>query len=99
MSKSTLLSLLICLNLVLVTGIALVSYQPPRAMAQLANTGLAGNYLVVTGEIQNEYDALYLIELRSLTFHAFYYDKGKRQLIYSDVRSLERDFRNNEVDG
>lgn len=93
MNRNTLLSLLVCLNLLLLAAILLFAYSPPAALAQ--GTGLAGNYLVVAGEIQDEYDALYLIELRSRTLHAFYYDKAKKQLLYSDVRSLERDFRHN----
>ncbi|HUU95842.1 MAG TPA: hypothetical protein VM487_08875 [Phycisphaerae bacterium] len=93
MNKRTCLSLLVCVNLVLLTAIVLFAYSPPAALAQ--GTGLAGNYLVVTGEIQNEYDALYLIEMRSRTLHVFYYDKTRKELYYSDVRSLERDFRHN----
>jgi len=93
MNKRTCLALLVCVNLVLLTAIVLFTYSPPAALAQ--GTGLAGNYLVVTGEIQNEYDALYLIEMRSRTLHVFYYDKTRKELYYSDVRSLERDFRQN----
>ena len=93
MNKRTCLSLLVCVNLVLLTAIVLFAYSPPTALAQ--GTGLAGNYLVVAGEIQNEYDALYLIEMRSRTLHVFYYDKTRKELFYSDVRSLERDFRHN----
>ena len=93
MSKSTALAALICLNLILLTAICLSSYSLPAATAQ--GTGLAANYMVVTGEIQDEYDALYIVDLRARTLHAFYWDKGRKQLVYSDWRSLERDFRNN----
>ena len=93
MSKSTALAGLVCLNLFLLTALCLASYSLPTAAAQ--GTGLAGNYMMVSGEIQDEYDALYVVDLRARTLHAFYWDKGRKQLVYSDWRSLERDFRNN----
>ncbi|MBU0638249.1 MAG: hypothetical protein KKB50_05235 [Planctomycetes bacterium] len=92
MSKNACLSLLVCLNLVLLTALALAAYSPPQALAQ--GTGLAGNYLVVTGEIQNEYDGLYIVDLRDRTLHGFYFDRGTKKLRYSGFRDLESDFRN-----
>jgi hypothetical protein len=94
MTRRICLSVLICVNLVLLLGVCLASYSLPQAHAQPA-TGLSGNYLIVTGEIQNEYDAMYLLDQQERTLHAFYWEKGRRQLIYSDWRDLERDFRNN----
>lgn len=93
MSKSTCVALLVCLNLVLLTALCLASYSLPTAAAQ--GTGLAGNYLMISGEIQSDYDALYIIDIRSRALHSFYYDKGRRQLVYSDWRDLEKDFRAN----
>ena len=92
MHKNTWFSLLVCVNLALLTGIILFSYSPPAALAQ--GTGLAQNYMMVAGEIQNEHDALYIIDVRSRTIHAFIYDRGKKALFYSDSRELDRDFRN-----
>lgn len=93
MSKNLLLAGLVCLNLILLTILCIANYRLPEAVAQ--GTGLAGNYMIVAGEIQDEYDALYLLDLRARSLHAFYWDKGRRQLVYSDWRDLERDFRNN----
>ena len=92
MRKSTLLSGLLCLNMILLTAIVLRSYTPPTALAQ--GTGLSGNYVVVTGEIQDGYDAVYLIDLQSRYLHAFYYDRGQNALRHGGFRDLERDFRN-----
>ena len=92
MKKSTLLSMLVCLNMLLLTAIVLRSYSLPTAVAQ--GTGLAGNYVVVAGEIQDGYDAVYLIDLQSRFLHAFYYDRGTRSLRHGGFRDLERDFRN-----
>ncbi len=93
MRKSTWLALLISVNLFLLTGILVTTATPPAAMAQ--GTGLAGNYLMVAGEIQDQLDALYVIDLRARALHVFYYDKSNKKLNYSDYRDLERDFRNN----
>ncbi len=93
MTKSTVISVLVCLNLVLLTAVGLAAYSLPAAAAQ--GTGLSGNYAIVAGEIRDEYDALYVIDLRTRTLHAFYWDQGRRELVYSDWRDLERDFRNN----
>ena len=93
MSKKLCLALLVCLNFILLTALCLACYSLPNAFAEGA--GLASNYLVVAGEIQNEHDALYLIDLRERTLHAFYWEKGRRELHYADWRDLDRDFRNN----
>ena len=93
MNKTTWLTLLVCVNLILLTGIALLASSPRAALAQ--GTSLAGNYLVVTGEIQNEFDALYLMDLRERMLHTFYFRKGTKDLQYGGFRALEVDFRNN----
>jgi hypothetical protein len=93
MKRSAWLSALICLNLILVTGLVVFGVPPRAAAAQ--GTGLSGNYLVVTGEIQSKFDALYMIDLRERTLHWFYFQKGSNDLQYGGYRSLERDFRNN----
>ena len=94
MRKRTWIALLVSVNLVLLSGLLLTAYSPPAAYAQ--GTGLAGNYLIVSGEIQDQLDALYMIDLRARTLHAFYYDKSDKKLSYSDFRYLERDFRTNK---
>jgi hypothetical protein len=94
MRKTTWLTALICLNLVLLTGIILLTTSPRVAHAQ--QTGLAGNYLVVSGEIQSKFDALYLLDLRERTIHTFYFRKGTNDLQYAGFRNLEIDFRHNQ---
>lgn len=95
MRKVSLLTALICLNLLLVTAFVIVGPTTPRsALAQ--GTGLAGNYLVVAGEIQDQFDALYIIDLSERTLHWFYFERGSNEVKYGGYRSLERDFRNNQ---
>lgn len=93
MSKNTWLALLVTLNLVLVAGLVLTATSPKAALAQ--GTGLAGDYLVVAGEVQDSHDAVYMIDMRSRILHVLYYDRGTKRLKYGQARDLERDFRNN----
>jgi hypothetical protein len=83
-------------NLILLTGVILVGTTPRAAYAQSA--GLANNYVLVTGQIQHEFDAIYLIDVRERTLHVFYFNKGSRELEWAGYRDLERDFRNNSND-
>ena len=93
MTKNTWLVLLACVNLVLLTGIVLCSHTPPAAYAQ--GTSLAGDYMVVAGEIQDQHDALYIIDVRNRLLHVLYFERGRKQLRYAASRDLERDFRHN----
>jgi hypothetical protein len=93
MNKSTWLTLLVCVNLVLLTGIILVGTTPRAAQAQ--GIGLADNYLIVAGQIQEGFDALYVIDTAQRTLHSFYFRKGTKDLQWAGYRQLERDFRHN----
>jgi hypothetical protein len=93
MATRTWLSLLVCLNLLLLTALVLCSYSPPAAYAQ--GTSLAADYMIVAGEIQDQHDALYIIDVKNRVLHALYYDRGQRRLRYAGWRDLELDFRAN----
>jgi hypothetical protein len=60
MRKNVFLGLLVCLNLALFSALVLRVAQPADAFAQVG--GLADNYLVVTGEVTTDNDALYVLE-------------------------------------
>ena len=92
MNKTTWLALLVCVNLVLLTAIAVFGFTPRAALAQ--GTGLAGNYMIVTGQIQPQFDAIYLLDLRERTLNTFFFERGTNNLQYAGYRDLERDFRN-----
>lgn len=93
MSKNVCLTLLICLNVLLLTAVVLCTYSPPAAYAQ--PTSLAHDYLIVAGEIQDEHDALYIIDVRTRLLHVLYYQRGTNRLRYAGTRDLEQDFRYN----
>ncbi len=91
--KSVWLAVLVGVNLALLAGLLLVGTPPRAAAAQGAGQG--GNYLVVSGQVQNGLDALYVLDLRERALHAFYFEKGARDLKYGSFRDLERDFHSN----
>jgi hypothetical protein len=93
MRSSTCLTLLICLNLLLVSAIVIAGTSPQAAYAQ--STGLADNYVVVSGKVRENLDALYLLDLKQRLLHTFYFRMGTRELEYGGFRNLEQDFRNN----
>lgn len=94
MQRSRLIGGLVGLNLALLFCLVGYAVAPRTAVAQ--DTSLAGNYMMVTGEVQEGFEALYMIDMKSRTLHAFVYDRTGRQLVYLDRASLERDFRNNK---
>lgn len=94
MTKNTLLGVLLCANIALAAGILLQTTSPKSALAQVT-TGLAGDYLVVAGEVQDQFDAVYLLDVKTQYLHALTWDRGKKELEYVGSRKLDRDFRNN----
>lgn len=92
MKKESWIAMLVCANVALLAGIVLWTLPQKTALAQ--GTGLAGNYMAVAGEVQDQFDALYVVDMKNHILHAFQFDRGKRQLNYVDSRDLKRDFRN-----
>ncbi|MGE0479933.1 MAG: hypothetical protein AB7Q17_05610 [Phycisphaerae bacterium] len=95
MNKSSWIAALACLNLGLLAGVVLYSLPANTAFAQETPAPAVGGFVVVTGEIQDEYDALYVIDLSTRRLHAFMYDKTGKHLAFTSSRDLDRDFRNN----
>lgn len=94
MNRKQIVAGLIVLNLALFAGLVMRALPTNSAFAQ--ETGLAGNYLMVTGDVQEGYEVLYMIDMKSRLLHVFYYDRTSRQMQYMDRASLEKDFRNNK---
>jgi len=92
--KAVALAGLVALNAMLLAAIVLATVPEKQAFAQAAG-GLAGQYVVVAGEVQDQFDAVYMIDVRARALHAFTFDRGTKQLELGDSRDLERDFRNN----
>lgn len=69
MTKRTLISLLIAVNLFLAGALVLSAYTPPQAFAQAF--GRSGEFMLVSAEAETSNDAIYLIDLRNRQMHAF----------------------------
>ena len=95
MDKRVVMVGLVGVNLVLLAALLFVSPGPQAAVAQSVSQG--GNYMVVTGKIYDDHDALYLIDLNTRTLHAFTFSQTRRQLEYRGARSLLTDFRRTPV--
>ncbi len=97
MKRNLLLAALAVVNLALLTGLVSATTEPKSALAanlQSAAPGLSNNYMVVSGEIQDQFDAVYVLDLTTRNLYAFVYDQGARQLKLVQARDLKRDFRN-----
>ena len=91
MVKNWLVVALVAVNLTLLAVLLFISPGPAPANAQpIAQNG---NYLMVTGKIQNDRDAVYVVDLNSRTLHALSFDATTKKLEYRGYRNLFTDFR------
>lgn len=99
MSKQGLLILLVGANLLLLTGLVLVSYTPPTAMAQTASAPAGGpGYALLACQVEIGNDAVYVLDAQNQLLHAFrtpfpHQIGDPVQLIYITTRDLSREFR------
>ncbi|MBN1344786.1 MAG: hypothetical protein JXQ73_18985 [Phycisphaerae bacterium] len=61
MNKRAIIVALVGVNLLLAGGLILMAYEPPSAYAQ--GVGRGGNYVMVSGRIEESLDALYVLNL------------------------------------
>ncbi len=85
--KKLLIVLLVCLNIGLLA--ALLTVGSPKAGAQGYRST---DYVVVTGQIDQNYDALYVIDTARQRMAAWRFDQNKRRLLQLDTRNLKTDF-------
>ena len=91
-TKRSLIVALVGVNLFLLAALLLSSYAPPAAHAQ--RVGGAWNYIAVSCEVDESYDAFYLVDLSQRRLHAFVPSQQQDGSIeYVGSRSLEADFR------
>ena len=97
MKRNVLLGGLLMLNIGLLLGLVSATAPPKSAMASMlqdAAPGLSSNYMVVSGEVQDQFDALYVLDVKTRALYAFVWDRGARQFQLKAARDLQRDFRN-----
>lgn len=91
MSHRALKHLLVAVNAVLLTALVLASWDLPKAHAQAAP--LASNYIMVSAVIQQDHDALVVLDLSTRLMHVFEVDRTTRKFLRRDMRDLNQDFR------
>jgi hypothetical protein len=94
--KRLLLLGLIALNAVLLT-VLIERAVVRRADAQVIGGG--ANYLVLTGEVGGDYDAVYILDLGTRQLAVFRYDKQNNNLVGVTKRDLLRDFNRRQGGG
>ena len=80
---------LVCANVALV-ALLLANVVPAAAYGQTERG--ASNYLMVTGQTENGYSVIYVLDLSTRLLAAWKFDRTTNKLIQLRGRSLERDF-------
>lgn len=97
MSRNALLVLLAGANLLLLTGVVLLAYTPPAAVAQAEMA--ASGFAIVGAQAELRNDAVYVLDGPNHLLHAWRVMPFPRSiedpigLVYMDTRDLARDFR------
>ena len=91
--KQAIIVALVCLNASLLVALVFGA-GTPAANAQVIGGG--SNYIMLTGDIREDYDAVYILDLGKRRLAALKFDKRrgleKGRLIPSGTRELPRDF-------
>lgn len=88
--KNLVIVMLVCVNVALL-GVLMLGLAPQPAKAQVVGGGT--NYVMHTAKISDNYDAVYVIDLRSRKMLAFRIDKTSKKLTPYTGVDLVRDFR------
>ena len=88
--KKTLIVILVCVNLALLLGLVF-SPTARKAEAQVFRGGT--DYLMITGHINRDWDAVYVIDLARRQLLGWRFDKGRKRLLPIRGRRLKDDFR------
>ena len=93
-TKDAAIVALLVLNLVLLCAVVLHVLQLPRANAQMLGGRAGDRFLVVTGEIQEGYDAIYIIDAQLKQLYVLTPSRtvGQTAAILRARRNLELDF-------
>ena len=87
--KKTLIVALVAVNVALIAALVLHAWTP-QAKAQVFRG--APDYLVLTGRIGTDWDAVYIIDLKSRKLGVWRFDKTRKQLVQLRGRMLREDF-------
>ena len=87
--KKWIIAAMVCINVLLLSAL-MFNYQPSKAKAQVVGGGT--DYIMITGQLQADWDAVYIIDLGRRYFCAWKFDKSKKRLFAFRPRDLKRDF-------
>lgn len=91
LTKQAVIVGLVGVNLILLAALIFAAYPPPAAYAQRA--GASSGILAVTCQTDNDYDALYLLDLSGRRLHCFVPNRDQSgAVIYGGSRDLTLDF-------
>lgn len=92
-TKRSIITALVGLNLLLLAGLIFSTYSPTAAFAQ--RRGAAADYVAVTCRADEDYDALYMIDLAERNLHCFVPNRDRKGgILYAGGRNLAADFNN-----
>ena len=91
--KRPLIITLVCVNAALLLALVLGT-TIPRATAQVPGGG--ADYLLLTGQMSANYDAIYVLDLAQSRLLAYRFDRTRKTLIPYRGRPLRDDFRTRE---
>lgn len=86
--KKTLIVSLVCVNVVLLA--AVIAVNMGRAEAQILRGG--NDYIMVTGKIEQAFDAVFVIDLRTRKLAAWRFDRTTKRMRPYKGRTLKADF-------
>jgi len=79
---------LVCLNAALIVALVFGTTSRP-AYGQVTGA----DYILMTGNISGDYDAVYVLDLATRRLGAWRFDRTRKRLIQGRGRELARDFR------
>jgi len=87
--KNVVIVALLCLNAALLVALVFEAGTPP-AQGQVIGGGT--NYLMMTGKIGTDYDAVYVLDLAKQRLIMMRYDRAKKRMVPVARRDFPRDF-------
>ena len=89
--KKMLIIALVCVNIVLLLALVFGTANIPQANAQPRRGG-GTDYLMITGDIGSDYEAVYIIDLAQRRLRGVKFDRSRKRLVPMQGRELESDF-------
>jgi hypothetical protein len=92
LTKRSIIVGLVGVNLFLLAALVLSAAPPPAAMAQTA--GRPGDFMMISCQFTDQYDALYILDNPGRLLHCFApAGKSAGKMIHAQTRELINDFR------